>query len=122
VNGRPPCGLGQGANWQVFVEEVGGAVDNSAGSCFAQRSNATCGQARFRWDECLALACDPADCGGTPLATCAQKAQKGACKTLTNAYVAACPNEVDLIAGCGTFYDSIATNCAGGPGHTINTK
>lgn len=111
-----------GASWQVFVEEVGGAIDNRTGSCFAQRSGAACGQARFRWETCLDSACPEADCGPNGVTACTQKAQKVACLSLTNSYVAACPNEVDDLPICGNIFGAIATSCSGGPGNTINVN
>lgn len=110
-----------GANWQVFVEDKAGAIDNRTGSCFAQRSGVACGKARFRWESCLDTACDPVDCV-TPSAqqACLQKAQKGACSGLTTDYAAACPNEAADLPPCGNIFGSIATSCSGGPNNTIN--
>ena len=109
-----------GATWQVFVEDGAGAIDNRLGSCFAQRSGAACGQARFRWESCLDAACSESDCGAGGVQACLAKAQKGACSGLTNAYVAACPNEAADLTPCGSVFGSIATSCSGGPGNTIN--
>lgn len=109
-----------GANWQVFVEDASGAIDNRTGSCFAQRSGVPCGQARFRWETCLDTACPESDCGAGGVQACTVKAQKGACQALTTAYASACPNEVDDLPPCGSIFGSIATSCSGGPTNTIN--
>ena len=109
-----------GATWQVFVEDAAGAVDNRTGSCFAQRSGAACGKARFRWETCLDAACPQSDCGAGVQA-CTAKAQKGACKGLTTDYASACPNEVTDLPICGNVFGAIATSCSGGPGNTIDT-
>jgi hypothetical protein len=119
------------ANWQVFAEASGTtALENSAASCFAQRVGgdcgprygAVCGKARFRFETCLAIACPDADCGGaSQVAACQVKAQKGACKGIIDAYVAACPNEVDILPSCDNTFKAIATSCSGGPNHTIDT-
>ena len=111
-----------GATWQVFVEQGGGAVDNRTGSCFAIRRNATCGQARFRWETCLNAACPESDCGAGGVAACITKAQQGACFTLTTSYAAACPNEATDVPICANIFGSIATACSGGPGNTINVN
>ena len=109
-----------GATWQVFVEENAGAIDNRTGSCFAQRSGAACGKARFRWESCLDAACTESDCGASSVQTCIAKAQKGACSGLTNDYAIACPNEATDLPPCGNIFGSIATSCSGGPNNTIN--
>ena len=109
-----------GATWQVFVEDAVGAVDNRTGSCFAQRSGAACGKARFRWETCLDTACSPVDCGAGSIQVCIAKAQKGACSALTTDYAAACPNEAADLPPCGNIFGAIATSCSGGPANTIN--
>ena len=109
-----------GPKWQVFVEDAGGAIDNRTGSCFAQRSGTPCGQARFRWETCLDIACPEVDCGAGGVQTCIVKAQKGACLGLTNTYAAACPNEATDLPICGSIFGAIATSCSGGPGNTID--
>jgi hypothetical protein len=110
-----------GGTWQVFVEDgAGGAVDNRTGSCFAHRSGAACGKARFRWESCLESACSEAECGADRVQACTQKAQNGACKDLTSDYAKACPNETTDLVPCGNIFGSIATSCSGGPGNTID--
>jgi Trypsin-like peptidase domain len=109
-------------NWQVFVEDGSGVIDNRTGSCFAQRSGTACGRARYRWEACLDQACSDASCGASGLAGCFAKAMKGACTDLTADYVTACPNEASDVAACGNLYGSIATSCSGGPTHTIDTN
>lgn len=110
-----------GATWQIFVEDNAGAIDNRTGSCFAQRSGAACGKARFRWESCLDAACTEADCGGNGVQACTTKAQKGACAGLTTDYAKACPNEAVDLPICGNIFASIAASCSGGPGNTIDT-
>lgn len=103
-----------GQSWQVFVESGGGAIDNRTASCFSQIAGAACGHARFRWEECLQIACDEQLCGDSELAKCRSHAQQGACKTLQADYATACPNEADLVDTCGNIFASIAASCAGG--------
>ena len=117
-------------NWQVFVEDGSGAIDNRTGSCFAARVGgacgprygAVCGKARFRFETCMDIACTTNDCGSEQARqACLNKAQKGACKAVSGAYALACPNEADLLAVCGNIFQAIATSCSGGPNHTIDT-
>jgi hypothetical protein len=109
------------AHWQVFVVVPGGDLDNSTASCFAQRSNPSCGQARFRFETCSNAACTDTDCGSdTRLQQCYAKAQTGACQSLTTAYAAACPNESTMIDACNVL-GAIATSCGGGPDTTLDT-
>ena len=102
----------------------GGAIDNRTGSRFAQRVGgacgprygAVCGRARYRFEACLELVCSVDDCGGdAPYQARKIKAQKGACKAVSFAYAAACPNEVDLLPLCENVFQAIATSCSGGP-------
>jgi hypothetical protein len=105
-------------NWQVFAKFDGkSAVQNESGSCFAQIKDAACGKARFEWETCLDIACPETDCGADKRQACFPKAYKvgGACKAITDAYVAACPDEQGLIDACGTTFKSLAVSCAGGP-------
>jgi hypothetical protein len=105
-------------NWQVFAKYDGkAAVQNESGSCFAQVKDAACGKARFEWEECLDIACSEADCGADKRTACFPKSYKvgGACKAITDAYVAACPDEQAYIDACGTTFKSLAVSCAGGP-------
>ena len=104
----------KGPNWQVFVEDTSGAIDNRTGSCFAQLENADCGKKRFQWESCLDAACTEADCGADKVQACTQKAQKGACKNLTDVYAKACPNETDILPICGNIFSAIAVSCSGG--------
>lgn len=111
----------QSGSWQVLVETAdAGAIDNRTGSCFAQRSGAACGQARFRVESCLLLACPDEGCGlGGGFYACARLAEQGACRALTETYLAACPGQAADQAACGTIFGAIATSCSGGPGHVI---
>jgi hypothetical protein len=105
-------------NWGPFAKYDGkAAVQNESGSCFAQIKDPACGKARFEWETCLDIACPVADCGADKQQACFPKAYKvgGACKAITDAYVAACPDEAGLIAACGSTFKSLAVNCAGGP-------
>jgi hypothetical protein len=103
-----------GPTWQVFVEEQSGAVDNRTGSCFAQLGDPECGKKRFQFETCLDIACSEADCGFDSTGRCQQKAQKGACRELTEAYAKACPTESDLLETCGNIFSAIAASCSGG--------
>jgi hypothetical protein len=112
-------------NWQVFAEFDGKqAVQNESGSCFAQVKDAACGRARFEWETCLDIACPEADCGAGGRTACFPKAYKvgGACKAITDSYVAACPDEVTLIDKCGTTFKSVVASCAGGPNAAIDAS
>jgi hypothetical protein len=101
-------------NWSIFVETNGGAIDNREGSCFARLSDTNCGKNRYLFEACLRAACTSADCGSDSAVTACKKAvQNGACKDITTAYVAACPNETALLDQCNT-YSSIAYGCSGG--------
>ena len=107
----------KGPNWQVFVEDTTGAIDNRTGSCFAQLENADCGNKRFNWESCLDTACPVADCAdstGKVPQKCKQNAQKAACKDLTTVYAKACPNETTILPICGNIFSAIAVSCAGG--------
>ncbi len=106
-----------GPNWQVFVEDKTGAIDNRTGSCFAQLENADCGKKRFIWESCLDAACPVADCAdstGAVPTKCTQNAQKAACKDLTTVYAKACPSEGDILPICGNIFSAIAVSCSGG--------
>jgi hypothetical protein len=112
----------KGPNWQVFVEDTSGAIDNRTGSCFAQLENADCGKKRFQWESCLDAACPETDCGADKVQACTQKAQKGACKDLTDVYAKACPNETDILPICGNIFSAIAVSCSGGPDAGIDAS
>ena len=106
-----------GPNWQVFVEDKAGAIDNRTGSCFAQLENVECGRKRFNWESCLNAACPTADCAdatGKVPSKCKQNAQKAACKDLTTAYAKACPNETTILPICGNIFSAITVSCSGG--------
>ena len=111
----------QSGAWQVLVETAdAGVIDNRTGSCFAQRSGAACGQARFRIESCLFLACPEEGCGlGGGFYACARLAEQGACRALDETYLAACPGQAADQGACGTILGAIATSCSGGPGHDI---
>lgn len=107
-------------SWQMYIKGSGGYIDNGIGACFAVAKDAACGKGRFQWDRCLSAACNPAaeSCGtedATKIRACKTKAQNGVCKGLTDAYVAACPDETALIETCGNIYKEIAVICGGGP-------
>lgn len=101
--------------WSVFVEgTTGGAFDNRTASCFARLQDETCGRTRSQFEFCLRAACKMPDCAtDADLKKCKSTAQSGACKTITDAYVAACPKETELLDAC-TIYSSIAISCSGG--------
>jgi hypothetical protein len=101
-------------NWSVFVETGTGALDNRTASCFARLKDETCGRTRSQFEFCLRKACPATDCP-TPaeVTKCKQDVQNGACKDITDAYVAACPEESDLLDAC-TVYTSITLSCSGG--------
>lgn len=100
--------------WSVFAETTTGAYDNRTASCFARLKDETCGRTRSQFEFCLRQACPATDCP-TPaeVTKCKQDVQKGACKAITDTYVAACPNETDLLDACN-LYASIALSCSGG--------
>jgi hypothetical protein len=101
-------------NWSVFVETGTGAFDNRTASCFARLKDETCGRTRSQFEFCLRLACKMPDCAtDADVKTCKTKVQSGACKAITDAYVAACPNESQLLDACN-LYASIADSCSGG--------
>jgi hypothetical protein len=105
-------------NWGIFAQYDGkSAVQNESGACFAVIKDPACGKARFEWETCLDIACPESDCGADKRQACFPKAYKvgGACKAITDAYVAACPDEQGLIDACGTTFKSLAVTCAGGP-------
>lgn len=102
-------------NWSVFVETGTGAYDNRTASCFARLKDETCGRTRSNFEFCLRAACKMPDCAtDADVKTCKTKAQSGACKAITDAYVAACPNESELLDACN-IYASIGVSCSGGP-------
>lgn len=104
---------GASTTWSVFVETGTGALDNRTASCFARLKDETCGRTRSQFEACLRKACTATDCPtDATLKMCKQKVQMGACKTITDAYVAACPNETELLDACG-LYASIGLSCAG---------
>jgi hypothetical protein len=101
-------------NWAIFVETGTGAFDNRTASCFARLKDETCGRTRSQFEFCLRVACKLPDCAtDADVKTCKSKVQSGACKTITDAYVAACPDETALLAACN-IYSSIALSCSGG--------
>jgi hypothetical protein len=109
---------GAAPNWSIFVEPTpdgGTAIDNRTASCFAHLGGEPWGAARAAWEGCLRTGCKLADCDNsdTKLKKCKSDVQSGACKTLTTAYVAACPNETALLTTCN-LYESIALGCGGG--------
>ena len=104
---------GNSTTWSVFVETGTNAIDNRTASCFARLKDETCGRTRSQFEFCLRKACPATDCPtDAQQKTCKQKVQTGACKAITDAYVAACPNETELLAACG-LYASIGLSCAG---------
>jgi hypothetical protein len=111
-----------GPSWQVFVEDTNGALDNRTSSCFAQLESPACGKARSQWETCLDVACPESDCGADKVQQCAQKAQSGACKDLTDVYAKACPNEGDMIDVCGNIFSAIAVSCSGGDAAAIDAS
>lgn len=106
---------GPATTWSVFAEtNTGGAFDNRTASCFARLKDETCGRTRSQFEFCLRKGCTSTECvTDAELTKCKQKVQSGACKAITDAYVAACPMETELLAAC-TFYASIAISCSGG--------
>jgi hypothetical protein len=101
-------------NWQVFVETGTGAIDNRTASCFARLKDETCGRTRSQFELCLRTACKMPDCAtDADVTACKKKVQSGACKAITDSYVAACPNEQELLDAC-TIYSSITLSCSGG--------
>ncbi len=104
---------GNSTTWSVFVETGTNAIDNRTASCFARLKDETCGRTRSQFEFCLRKACTATDCPtDADLKKCKLKVQMGACKTITDAYVAACPNETELLDKCG-LYASIGLSCAG---------
>lgn len=107
----------KGANWQVIVEDTGGAIDNRSGSCLGQVSTAACAASVFNFEQCLDLACDQTECGGDKeQQACFTKAGKGACKGLNDAVSKACadPGDAAKVTSCGNIFTSIAASCSGG--------
>jgi len=112
-------------NWGIFANFDGkSAVQNESGACFATIKDAACGKARFEWETCLDIACPESDCGADKRSACFPKSYKvgGACKAITDAYVAACPDEQALIDACGNTFKSLAVTCAGGPDAGIDAS
>jgi len=128
---------GLATTWSIYVETSAPgaaavtAISNTSASCFARLKDNACGKARNLFEQCLRRACvkeDPAmpelggcktdpdvtKCNGAP-------AQGGPCKAITDAYVAACPDEPDYIKGCN-IYASIAASCAGGTDAGIDSS
>jgi hypothetical protein len=103
------------ATWSVFVEASStGAYDNRTASCFARLKNDNCGKTRFQFEQCLRAACPLTDCGtDAKVRTCFGESQKAACKAITTEYVAACPEEADMLPKCN-IYASIAASCSVG--------
>lgn len=128
---------GLASTWSVYVETSAPgaaavtAISNTSASCFARLKDNACGKARNLFEQCLRRACvmeDPAmpELGGcksdSAVTTCyGAPAQGGPCKEITDAYVAACPDEADYIAGCNV-YASITAGCAGGPEAGIDSS
>ena len=105
---------GPAPNWSVFVETGTGAIDNRTASCFARLKDEACGRTRSQFESCLRKACPTTDCPTAAQATkCKQDVQNGACKAITDAYVAACPDESALLDAC-TVYTAITLSCSGG--------
>lgn len=104
---------GLSPNWSVFVETGTGAIDNRTASCFARLKDETCGRTRSQFEFCLRAACKMPDCTtDAEVKTCKMKVQSGACKAITDAYVAACPEEGMLLDAC-SLYASIGLSCSG---------
>ncbi len=118
------CAVSKGTDptWQVIVENGSSTINNGLGSCLAIRDGNACGQAAFRLETCVGLACPVASCGGSGSEVqCATAAQKGACLALNDAYVATCPGSVGAdFSICSNVFGALATVCAGGPTNTIN--
>ncbi len=118
------------SNWQLFVGDAAGRIDNGLASCMTQERGgacgpsygAVCGKARFRVEGCLDLACPGDECSdGSGVTGCYAKASKGACKPVLDAYAVACPDEPKLIDACENPLQQIAASCSGGPGHGLDT-
>lgn len=102
-------------NWSVFVEATDGFIGNESGACFALLKDANCGKSRLFFEQCLDFTCSEDDCQtSTKQQKCYGDTQSGACKDVTTAYSAACPNEKQLIDACGNMYKAMAVACAGG--------
>lgn len=108
-----------GATWGPLVEKADGTfMRNNFGGCVAVVSgNEACGKSYSQLDDCIDVACQ--DCADDAARTkCMTAALKGACKTATAAYVAACGDDTavtacDELARTYTFEAAARALCVG---------
>jgi hypothetical protein len=107
------------ANWGLFLTGAVGTVigTNTDSACLAltDSGGAACGKASSILAACLDTACE--GCDPTAAATvsdCRLAAAQVACSTITQDYIAACPDLQSDLAACTGVVAALAVVCGGG--------